>query len=352
MSHYPQNPQSPQGPSRRSILLSGLIGGVAGAAGLIHPSGIVLAADPLAPVPPLPLPGSATATRVLRFAHPTDIHVQPELNGGRGMAQALSHMMGLKDPPAMIINGGDCPMDSASVHHDRAKQLWDLFFKTFADNVPAGVPLYSALGNHDVFGRDRKKSKTDGSEAQYGKKWFTDNFKTERTYHSFDKAGWHFIILDSIDWTPKSPNANFTARITGEQLEWLKGDLKATPATTPIVVITHVPIMSVVNFFDHPDETWKPGDVTFEMESSRMHIDCRDLEALFRAHGNVKLCLSGHIHLLDKCLYNGVTYICDGAVSSNKWKGVRRQTPNGYGLIDLFSDGTFQHQYMTYGWTT
>src|SRR5580700_9835669 len=56
---------------------------------------------------------SSIGRRVLRFAHPTDIHVQPELGGDKGMALAFQHMMGLKDPPAMILCGGDLPMDTA-----------------------------------------------------------------------------------------------------------------------------------------------------------------------------------------------------------------------------------------------
>jgi Icc protein len=59
--------------------------------------------------------------RVLRFAHPTDIHVQPELHGDRGMAAAFKHMFALKDPPEMILTGGDLPMDTAS--SDQARSL-------------------------------------------------------------------------------------------------------------------------------------------------------------------------------------------------------------------------------------
>ena len=45
-----------------------------------------------------------------------------------------------------------------------------------------------------------------------------------------------------------------------------------------------------------------------------------------------------------------MTHICDGAVSGAKWKGSKRQTPEGYGLIDLYEDGTFKHQYTQFGW--
>src|SRR5262249_25554403 len=104
------------------------------------------------------------------------------------------------------------------------------------------------------------------------------------------------------------------------------------------------------NYFDKDDAQWDNISPDLKVSAKRMHVDCRDLDALFQKHRNVKLCLSGHLHLLDRCDYNGVTYICDGAVSGAKWKGRKRQTPEGYGVIDLFADGTFKHEYMTYGW--
>ena len=79
-----------------------------------------------------------------------------------------------------------------------------------------------------------------------------------------------------------------------------------------------------------------------------MHIDSNRLNTLFNQHQNIKICLSGHIHLYDRVLYNGVTYICDGAVCGNWWDGDYHQTPPGYGIIDLYEDGSFGDQYVEY----
>ncbi len=293
-------------------------------------------------------PASRARKRALRFAHPTDIHVQPELNAGEGMHACFAHMLALKDPPSLIITGGDLPMDTASTPAPRSKEEWNLFLKVLKDSIPSDLPIYHTIGNHDVFGRDRAKAKADGSEPFFAKKWFLQNFQYDRTYRSFDRAGWHFVILDSIELG--NGVKEFTARLDPEQLEWFKGDLAKTPATTPIVIISHVPIVSVANYFDRDDEEWKTDGPALEIKSSRMHVDCRDLDALFQKYPNIKLCLSGHLHLLDRCVYNGITHICDGAVSGAKWHGPKRQTHEGYGLIDLYDDGTFEHQYVDYGW--
>lgn len=292
------------------------------------------------------LPAASPAQRVLRFAHPTDIHVQPELHGDLGMAAAFKHMMGLKDPPAMILTGGDLPMDTASSDQTRSAMLWKLFQKVLADNIPAGLPIHHTIGNHDIWGRNRQACKATGSEPYFGKQWYLDIFGYNRTYCSFDTAGWHFIILDSFDLDPAGPE--YTSRIVGQQLDWLNADLAATKPTTPTVVITHVPIISASNFFDHGDRPEKGPDIT--VERTRMHVDHRMFDKLFTKYRNVKLCLSGHLHQLDTVHYNDVTYICDGAVCGDKWKGPRKHTPEGYGLIDLYADGTFSHQYVAYRW--
>lgn len=325
------------GPSRREFLASGLSLGA-----------LALAAPALGGirVTPTPLPASGPG-RALRFAHPTDIHVRAKDRGAEGMRACFEHMFKGPDAPGLVITGGDLPMDSASTPEKESAEEWGLYLSTIQSTVPKGVPIYHTLGNHDIFGRDKKASETTGNEPNYGRKWFLKNFGYERTYRSFDQAGWHFIILDSIDLKPDGDE--FTARISGEQLAWLKDDLAASKGKNTVVV-SHVPVMSVANYFDSDDEEWAKGGPDLKVSSKRMHVDCRELEAMFRAHGGIKLCLSGHLHLLDRCTYNGITYICDGAVSGAKWKGSKRQTFEGYGLIDLFEDGTFAHQYVAYGW--
>jgi hypothetical protein len=295
-------------------------------------------AEPVEPAAPI------SARRALRFAHPTDIHVQPELHGGEGMAAAFRHMMSLKDPPQMILTGGDLPMDIAATEQPRSAMLWKLFKKVLANEVPSSLPIHHAIGNHDIWGRDKDACNATGKEPFFGKRWFLDEFGYAKTYYSYDMAGWHFIVLDSFDFDKSG--SEYTSRIVGEQLDWLKADLRATAPTTPIVLLTHVPIISAANFFDHKTEI----DTDITVLRTRMHVDYRELDKLFGRYPNVKLCLSGHLHLLDRVEYNGVTHICDGAVCGDKWKGPRQRTPEGYGLIDLYADGTFSHQYVSYGW--
>jgi predicted phosphodiesterase len=112
-------------------------------------------------------------------------------------------------------------------------------------------------------------------------------------------------------------------------------------------VVSHIPILSVAAFLDENNE--RTGD--WHVPGAWMHIDARRIKGLFKRHPNVKLCLSGHLHLVDRCEYLGVTYVCNGAVCSNWWKGNYQETDEGYGVVDLYADGTFDAQYVAYGWT-
>ena len=80
------------------------------------------------------------------------------------------------------------------------------------------------------------------------------------------------------------------------------------------------------------------------------HQDAKRLVDLFKRHPNVKLCLSGHLHLVEKIEYAGVTYISSGAVCGNWWHGDHHKTDEGYLIADFFNDGSFESQYVAYGW--
>ena len=127
----------------------------------------------------------------------------------------------------------------------------------------------------------------------------------------------------------------------------LTEDLAAIPAATPTLLLSHQPIFSAAAFFDGENE--KSGH--WQVPAAWMHIDARRLKDLFKQHRNVKLALSGHLHLVDRVDYCGVTYLCNGAVSGAWWKGDNQECDEGYGLIDLYDDGTFDHQYVAFHWT-
>lgn len=279
--------------------------------------------------------------RSIRIAHLTDIHVQPERAAGLGMETCLKHVQQQTDKPTLILTGGDLIMDSFDHDAARTKLQWELFTKVLKDSC--GLPVRHTLGNHDTWGWNKKKSKTTGDEPMWGKKWACEQLSMPKPYHSHDQSGWHFIHLDSV-----SPDGEgYCGKLDDEQMDWLKADLAKTDAKTPVLVISHIPIVSVAPAINGKED---PKLVDHKIGGGVMHRDAIQLKNLFLKHRNVKVCLSGHLHLNERIDFNGVTYLCNGAVSGAWWRGKNAETANGYALIDLFDDGTFENRYVEYEW--
>jgi len=274
----------------------------------------------------------------LRAAHITDVHITKDRDAPQGVAAMFEHMLGQKNwTPDIIINSGDSVMgiDGKTTGAKAAEQI-DVW-KAAVKNLK--TPMYACLGNHDVWNGDEP---TDAIPKE--KKTFalmTEVLKMPAPYYSFDKAGWHFIALNSVCNWPKY------GVLTDEHFEWLKADLAKTPKETPVCVFSHLPIVSVTSSL-YGDSTKKDDGVL--VPKVWQHVDCWAISEIFRKHPNVKLCLSGHMHTCDRCEYRGVWYICGGAASGAWWNGAEYGFPPLYGAIDFFVDGTFEYRFTDYGW--
>ena len=286
-------------------------------------------------------PGAAPQ-RVLRVAHLTDIHVQPERRAADGMVACLHHVQELADRPDLIITGGDSVMDSMAADDARTQAQWDIW-NTAMKNECA-IPVRSCIGNHDVWGWVKSRSRTTGEEPLWGKKRAIEMLHLDDRYYSFSQAGWKFIVLDSVQ-PPADGGDGYTACLDDAQYDWLMRTLRDTPAEMPVFIVSHIPILSATLLIWRPDEH---GNTL--VGNSALHTDRLRLKNLFAQHPNVKLCVSGHIHLLDRVDYNGVSYFCNGAVCGDWWKGRHVDCDEGYAILDLYDDGSFAHQYVKYGW--
>jgi len=280
--------------------------------------------------------------RVLRVAHLTDVHVFPEKRADEGMTACLRHVHQLADKPELILSGGDHVMDSFKADDARTTLQWNLWKRVLEHECD--IPLRACIGNHDIWGWSKKKSKTTGHEANWGKRRGVEMLRLDNRYYTFSQAGWQFVVLDSMQPMPDGSDG-YCAYLDEPQFDWLSRTLRDVPAATPVVVLSHIPILSAsaMLFSARKREGFHAGGNT-------MHTDCVRLKDLFAKHPNVKLCLSGHLHLLDRVDYNGVTYLCNGAVSGNWWRGRHKDCDEGYAVLNLYDDGSFDHEYVKYGW--
>lgn len=261
----------------------------------------------------------------------TDTHIEPTLNADKGCAMAFKHMR--RHKAAFAIQGGDHVIDSLETAKPTVLGYWDLYDKTQQD---LGLKVHHTLGNHDVLGLF-PKSGVATDDPDYGKKFFRDHIGP--TFYSFDHKGVHFIVLDSIGI---KPDRDYEGRVDADQIAWLKKDLAAQSKKKPIIVTTHIPLVSAIrSYIPEP----KPGAY-----SAWTVANSEEVIENFYDH-NVLGVLQGHTHINERVVWRGVPYITSGAVCGNWWHGPRMGTPEGYTVVSVHG-GKLSTRYETYGFKT
>ena len=306
-----------------------------------------------APVSPTALPPSTATTepaqqvktgkkRVLRIAHMTDFHVQPEGIAVEEVRRALRQVQAQEDPPDIIFNTGDCVMDSLETDKQSVLAQWKAF-KGVLDSENK-LPIVHALGNHDVWGwgiPDQSLEK----DPLYGKEMALEKLGLQNRYYSFDRAGWHFIVLDSTHLRNKVSNYPYIGQLDDEQQQWFLNDVRSLAAQNgPVCILSHIPILAACEYFDGPNE--ESGN--WVIPGSWVHIDARRFRDLFVQSPNVRLCLSGHTHQYESLDYLGVRYITSGAICGNWWKGTYLDFPPAYVMVNLYEDGSADSTFVPY----
>jgi 3',5'-cyclic-AMP phosphodiesterase len=253
------------------------------------------------------------------FVFFTDTHIEPELSAPQGCDLAFRKVAALK--PDFAIMGGDHVYDANAVDAARARTVFDLYKRS---EEVLQMPLHHTIGNHDIFGVN-EKSGISTRDPSYGKKMFED--RIGRTYYSLDHKGYHFIILDSIQPTE---DRMWEARIDDTQLTWLTDDLKKTGPQTPIVISTHVPLVSAFASYN-PDRTPRHDKYSVLTVANSPQV-----LATLENH-NVLAVLQGHVHINEAVQYRGIPFLTCGAVCGNWWHGPRLGVPEGFTVVSLHS---------------
>ncbi|WP_394840953.1 metallophosphoesterase [Pendulispora brunnea] len=170
--------------------------------------------------------------------------------------------------PAVVITMGDNQYDDA-----RYQDFKNYFDKTWGrfKNIMRPVP-----GNHETY---------DSTPLAGYKKYFGSIATPKgKTYYSWDKGNWHFIALDSNDFSGEYPltddaqTDDVELAADSAQLKWLKSDLSNT--TKGCVAV----------YYHHP------------RFSSGPHGDNKDVAPVWSTlvANKVDLVLNGHDHLYER----------------------------------------------------
>ncbi len=274
------------------------------------------------------------AEHKFRFAHLTDLHLKPEDGAEQGVLKAVAAVNALDPAPDFVITGGDLVFDVLEVDFERADMLFKLYRKCIGQ---LDCPVYHGIGNHDILGW-YPESDVAESHPEYGKKMFANRLGDGSTWRSFDHKGWHFVLLDSIEYDEDSED--YLGMICEEQMAWLEDDLAGVDSNTPIAVMTHIAFVSIV------EQLRSGANVALNKKIGVTN----SLEVLELFEGKrLQLVLQGHLHRDEQLRLEGRKFVMSGAISGEWWKGPHLDTQEGFGVFDV--DGADVHyRYHDYGW--
>jgi 3',5'-cyclic-AMP phosphodiesterase len=164
---------------------------------------------------------------------------------------ALDKINALPGSLDLLLHTGDITHASKPAEFDTAQQM--------IKGVKAAETFY-VPGEHDIAGDDGAMYLERFGKQTQGKGWY-----------SFTHKGVHFVGLNNCQ------QVDAMGKLGDDQLKWLKADLAAQSASTPIVIFAHIPLWMV-----YPDWGWGTPDAAEALAS-------------LKRFGSVTV-LNGHIH--------------------------------------------------------
>ncbi len=248
------------------------------------------------------------AKRATRMGLVTDLHYADKAPGGsRHYRETLDKLAEAgeqfkKDKPEFIVELGDFIDAADSV--DTEKRYLKRIQKEF---VTLPGDKHYVLGNHCV--------------DTLTKEEFLGGVGQERSFYSFDKGGFHFVILDSCfrsDGVPyQRKNFKWTdPNVPASQLEWLAADLKQ--ATGKTIVFAHQRL---------------------DVSNNHGVKNAEQVRKVLEESGKVLAVFQGHSHKNDHREISGIHYCVLTAMVEGK--GAEN---NGYCTADLFEGGIIRLQ--------
>lgn len=267
----------------------------------------------------------------LRIVFYTDIHGRLEWDTPEAMSLAARAMNDQKAD--LVLCGGDLITEGFQLSEAAVEPRWKAYLEALHRQLQPAA--HAVPGNHDLVAAMPE----DGGPALDDPRGpFRRHLGVERTYRSFDASGYHIVLLDALDIT--RDELKYRGWIGGEQLAWLKEDLAKVDPATPIVAMTHMPLLT--SFYQATEGAQAAGP------ANRVVVNNREVLAAFEGH-RLQLVLQGHLHVNELLRWRDTTFITGGAVCGKWWRGNWHGTEEGFGVLTLRPDRV-DWQYVDYGW--
>jgi 3',5'-cyclic-AMP phosphodiesterase len=266
----------------------------------------------------------------LKVVFYTDVHARVEWDTPRAMEMAAAAINAHR--PDLVLCGGDMIADGYTSTPETAAQRWAVY-RILHDAIQPRPEV--AIGNHDLV----------GVEPPYGFDRTTDARAQARsqlslrdTYRSFDRNGYHFVILDSVQVT--RDELKYRGFVDQEQMDWLRADLARVSAETPVILVTHMPLMTA--FYQAVE------GIASAVPANRGIVNGREVLDAFANHRLLAV-LQGHLHVDELIRWRETTFITGGAICGKWWRGPWHGTSEGFGVLNLRANRV-DWEYFTYGW--
>jgi 3',5'-cyclic AMP phosphodiesterase CpdA len=268
----------------------------------------------------------------LRLVFYTDVHARTEWDTPLALERAADAINQRR--PDLVFAGGDLITEGFESSAELVAPRWDAYM---AMHRQIDRDVHPALGNHDLVAAI-PKPKYGIPPSPDPRATFRAKFGLDPTYYSLDAAGYHCLVLDSIEVT--GGELKYRGFIPPEQIEWLKQDLSRLSMDTPIVMVLHLPLLTAL--FAATEGSTVPA------KSNRVVVNNSEVLELFRDR-NLVLVLQGHLHVSELLRWRGTTFITGGAVSGKWWRGAWHGTEPGFCVVTLRGDRV-EWEYVEYGW--
>lgn len=231
-------------------------------------------------------------SKTFTFIHASDPHVAEEtLPRMQRLREIAAEQM-----PDFVLITGDLIEDALRVSEDAATGLYELFVSEL-QGFP--VPVWTALGNHEIFGIERHKSLVSSEHPLYGKKMYRHYLGPN--YYSFDFGGVRFVCLDTV----AVADLWYHGYVGAVQLAWLREDLASVEPDQPVITFNHLPLVTAgASIFGYREDDTTPLFLTIDGEPRYRHIVGNTEEVLVELQKyDYSLALAGHFHTREKLFF-------------------------------------------------
>ena len=267
---------------------------------------------------------------VLRLVFYTDVHARTEWETPTALMMAADAINA--QGADLVLGGGDLIEGGFDATSGQVAPRWDDYM---AMHGAIEGEHHTVIGNRDLVGARPRDGSPPAADPRLE---YKRRLGLTRTYRSFDALGYRVMLLDSL--RVSDDEYEYHGWVSLEQREWIKEELSRLPAATPIVLVTHIPLMTA--YFS------ATKGATFQAKPNRVVVNNTDVLALFAEH-NLILVLQGHLHVSEMLRWRNTTFIIGGAVCANWWRGPNFGTEEGFNAITLRRDRV-ESEYIDYGW--